>query len=434
MLFEGPQGYIPGHYFSNPSHTTAETFQSLKTALSERYTLPLDSYLHYSELLAAKNGQRSLPIKDVAVHLRILYLLGKRNDPDMIVLPQPIGRYRCPRIMHEKLNLFLVLHGKPLLIHHRPNQDYSLFYITYCCAILDPGNNTLWCEDKVTIPTEVDVYSDILWIKKKENMEYLRSIGFNPKDPAHHNSYLSVRHNGLNRDKAAFLESYYPSNAEEYKKSYQACKTKILQRLSQLSSQCYIIYRADKLGSMQKSVYSLKFKAAMMVAGVFDPYMSSYPEGRLSTYLKGDILIKYATFKKFADNIKDFCSALETMMSKKAPQTNEPFANLPQDFIENLPMTSGHPPAQKEVTLATTFSTRDKRSSNYKANSKAAVENIQLKRSKEKTMIEVKLEARGLSGGNFISAALHRQGEKIVEERSGPVNPQQPGDLGKRKP
>ena len=402
MIEDGPQGYIPGYHCDGKATTRAKEFEQMKKLLEQRFFLPTRGYLHFKELVYAKDGERTLPGKNQATALLVKYMLGLEVDPTGAVPAQHIGRYRCPKMMHLKLNLYLLEHNLPILMNPRPGQQYPLRYITYAAAMIDPGNNTLWHDGRVIIPNARDCYPDDMWNLKQTNIAELKQFGLNTKDDRQHNAYQFIRHESLNRDKMVGLIHRNPEKAVVYAAAAEKCQDAIDKRLTQLISDAFAHYKAVIKGKIQKAIHADIFWIKMLIAASIDPYVTDYTIDDIKKYAGDEICQKYLKFRKTYKNTLNTMIAYEFDMSKAADKKQSAVTKLPDDDRINMPSISKFPNPAPDINLSLDVSKRTKRATGLKEAKKQADEHIKAQPKVELPLVAIKMARRTAVAGNLI--------------------------------
>jgi hypothetical protein len=131
---------------------TAE--KQIRKTLESRYLIPLKSDVGVEELVAFMQGERSLPAFDLELFRCVKNLLQMRLECKYEHGSLKIPAVVCPKNMRVRLNYLLATDSKKRLVYPRPNREFSLFFMTYCCLFFDRGNLTLWSHGPQTLQGE----------------------------------------------------------------------------------------------------------------------------------------------------------------------------------------------------------------------------------------------------------------------------------------
>lgn len=401
MLSTCPKGYVPGHLFPNPLRTSTAAYRSLKEDLETRFLLASDSYLHFDELKEASEGKRSLPGRDMVIYNWVKYTLEKAIDPEGKIHAQDIGRYRTPKQMHRKLNLFLLSTKEPILMHPRNGQVYNIVYITYCCAMLDPHNCTQWCDCEPVSTENIDGYPGVLWKEKAKAFKRITELGYDGTNERMHNAYLAIYHHSLNRDKYAALTSSNKSN-EGHVNYYVSFKRKAELRVRQLSIACFIRLKSKKDDKILRSAFMAEFKRNISIAASLNPFVTTYPPTKITIFFGHSIGGQYDVLQRLGQRLDRKTVSLENSMKKKVIKTGEMMVPEYEDDPYEQPMVSSIPKAGVNTAMTTTFTKRTNRGVVYKTGNKEVTSSIRKERASSKTLPTMKLAQRHPDLGNFI--------------------------------
>jgi hypothetical protein len=322
MIARRPLGVLPGHTAKVETHYRAEIFDSIYKTLSVEWVMPFPGYLHINELLAARDGFRSLPRLNKALYKRISDRLGatkleRAEEEHSSDFYEPISENRCPTLMRIKLNRHLVSQSKPILIHPRPGHEYTMFYITYCSAVLDSGNYCAWSDETVTIDIADVSYPAMAWRAKHEAFVELSKLGFESMVEQMYNSYLAIHQAQMNISKYRVLKRLHPHSPRIYDDMINQKEKVIKSRMISLAEVCYIKYKADRLGTRTVREHYERFIMIAEVAMMFDPMLICYGESYFRNLSMEPLIEAYKEFCQLDGRLEASYSHLTSEMKKK---------------------------------------------------------------------------------------------------------------------
>lgn len=333
MIGDGPPGHVPGQFMKPAKKGTKPSFDTIYARVAAKGCIPCKSYLHIDEIIAADDGYRTIPKYDADTDLKVHYLLGTKVDPAQKVLPQPISEDRCPYIMHDKLDMFLVLSGKAILMRPRPHHEFTMHYLLYCCVVLDPGNITMWNDGPV-----VHKYAEkIPYLNKVMSLMSTAAdgaieLGYLTNSEDHYNNYLAIIKANNNLLKYRRYATLYPEKKDEHEQKMRAEFDIRNNRLDRLTKFTYSYYRTASKGELSQQDHTTRFNAIMTIIGCFDYLQDQYTQAEIDMLVPKTLTIDYNLFLTTRARLGRVYEALLHDMTREGSRKESKLDKLtPQD-------------------------------------------------------------------------------------------------------
>ena len=334
MILRLPANVQPG-LLADTQHTLRrELFEKYKAILAPRFLMPFDKCIHYSELEAAAKGKRTLPIYNKETETYVKYLLAVARDPTNKVACQPIAKYRCSASMRARLDYLLVCRGQAPLMQPNIHVEYTMFYITYCCAILDPHNITQWNElYSPTIPDGLgDTFLEEILKEKYRRLNLLSTFGLDTTIEYIYNAMLKVNHSLLDKVKYTYLAKTYPKSAKKYMVLKDRCVEKFIIRRKHLIADSLRHY-SDLNGVLSQRRHKVEFDRLAEIAINFDPFLKNHSGEYFKENEIESLYEKYRAYVKRVEMLENFYVEIRAIMTKDP--------NIGLDDPLNAMLTSG---------------------------------------------------------------------------------------------
>lgn len=339
MILGLPDGVTDGRLMARPTRASTKTFRTLYEHLETKYFMPFAHSLHLSELYAVSKDERSMPMVDEILLQKMKESVLKKKNPMLdSKRAYSIGEYRATEMQKFKLELFLHITGRKPLIQPRATQSFSLFYISYCSAVLDPDNLTLWRDGSTNLSNilpkqdaSTSTQSNYLtkaWELKQSEMLKLVELGLDIKVGSIYNKCAAILRESLNRDKYCHLKSKTDCRIRDYEKYLNSSTQAIKGHLESLAIECYHSYVGKKHSFPVKEIHQKNFLKIAQFALTFDPLCVLYTDD----FFEGEKEVK-AFFKDYQAFVA-VSKEVEAKIDKIQAQANDRYVKAAKERVK----------------------------------------------------------------------------------------------------
>jgi hypothetical protein len=196
MIGKRPTGSEPGRYSDENSDRAALQLNCAYNELSKKYLLPPKSSVSIEELASLGRLKRWAPIINDVLYKKVKEEYSKHNTISEEGIN--LSENQSSRLLNRRLSMFLLTCDKPIMIMPKPGQDFSLFYLIYCCHIADPGNCIGWKEDLVSCSrSDMSEYFVAIWDAKNDCLQALPQYGVDVNTIFFKNASIDLRRAGV---------------------------------------------------------------------------------------------------------------------------------------------------------------------------------------------------------------------------------------------
>lgn len=321
-MLKGLKKAVAGDISLESQDSGKDIFTLVYKTLSSRFLLPPAAVVHPYELYQAYNGERTLPRASKELFQEVREILG--YDSTNFAKHERIADHRCATVMRHRLDLLLALEGRPPILQPRDGCEFTLFYMVYCCLDLDQRNLTQWSDRDVDPEGLRDhIYFGKAWQIKGNAFAHLETAGFMVHGKMKKSAYYILH---LHMDILRF-QAYNKQRSENlYGAAIAKAEREITDRLSGLSSECYLRHCLTPNSTTNKLEYKKNFDAAASIALRWDPLSTSLDLNFFKHFNLEELIPSYNEFcllKEQVDLKYLQSSSLQTPMYKlKNPSSN----------------------------------------------------------------------------------------------------------------
>ena len=305
-----------------PGKLSKKIFQEVAAGFLAIKELPEENTICSSELLEAEAGRRSLPNKDRHLMESIKRRLGHEVDTRTGDRFEGIGKWRTPTEIRHRLCIVMIFDGLPILVLPRPDQEFSLTYLIFCCSIYDKLNKSMWSEKPIVAKSfPGDDYLTKAWNLKLGAVEDLKLLGYNTKNKQMYNKALRLYHYNLQIIKYKRYIAKGMRSKKNYKLLIPKYEAKIAADINRLTALCYKAYQMDPLSVETPEEFVDAFKYMAELGILFDPFKMDYLVKDLEWLGIGnfwdDYVIAKVTMKKYYASEHAIRESLREKQKKK---------------------------------------------------------------------------------------------------------------------
>jgi hypothetical protein len=290
MIGNRPPGAEPGKYSATNTARTALQLESAYKKLSTKYMLPAMSSVSIEELAILGRLGRWAPKIDTALYKKVEEEYSKHNTiSDEGV---NLSENQSSRLLRRRLCIFLTTSDMPILILPKPNQEFCLVYLIYCCHIIDPGNCIGWKEDVVSCKVaDMTSYYRSIYELKMDCMDAFPHYGVDVNSVFFKNAVIDLRRASVGWHRYHYQMNQNSGDMEYAKSQLDRCFKWIKAIFQSVSKLAYAIYSVSG-GDMQSNVAIERLHMMMGFAFVIDFFYPAYTEAEFKLF-GGGLCIEY---------------------------------------------------------------------------------------------------------------------------------------------
>lgn len=315
MWKPGPAGYKPGKCFSKPQSTRRVTAEEIRSRFETSYLTPFLTDCHINEWMALDAEERTLPPISKAAFEAVSKLMADAKDVKTTKICR-LTEHKCTTTMKQKLDMLLLTKGHPILMHPRPGQAFSAFFMIYSCHVLDPDNLTGWNDDVINLTTKDSPLERFLHAKCKR-FEQCEQLGYEHQNQEMYNHYIACHHAAQDVIKYSVLGHKYPQSPRDYTNLRVQTELEYSQRQASLISICYLRYKKTKKDAESRTKHFLTFKAEFDAAIIPDPFLVPYPINSLVNWYGEDLRTDLQDIETLRKSLIECYVSIEHDMKRK---------------------------------------------------------------------------------------------------------------------
>lgn len=414
-----PNGVVEGRNIKITSEEYDTIITDYAKELHERCLFPMHGVCGWREIAWTKNGYRSVPTTtDPETMLKAKTLAAKAVIDGLVIEFDPLTEARSISYQKFKLDLFLLLTGKPPSPIPRYGYQIPLESILYNCQHYDPGNFMAWCNQS-TSKTSVfldNTYLHLAFEAKKGIAEAITTeFQLGKKDEILYNLAFRLFVADLKLRRVVFsVENSKPSQAKTALLGERAAdKQQAVEELRDL----LVKRRGTTKGSMPKDLSGVhsEIERRIEVAYCFDPFWPYYEINyfinmHLLPIRPGYIMItngqKVLNELYFCSQYYNSSAAVKEKMHWKAPIRNLTTWSVDNltDLIRKYEAPQQHAPTSSSASSITSLAMR--------------LGKLQLAPTARQTREQKRQKTKkaGLMAAKLLGVAIEQTGNKVINE------------------
>jgi hypothetical protein len=274
MIGTRPDGAKPGCPSKTNLNKQAQLLEEAQNKYKMAYCLPPSGSVSLEEFGSFGVGRRWLPKRDDILYAAIkkAYSIKDTVTPE----GQNLSENQSSHLLRVRLCIYLLSVKKNVLVFPKPNYEFSLVYILYCCAVVDPNNMIGWREDVIKCnTTSMSAYYNPIYLRRSAAIDRMPSLGLDLESPCFLNSCIDLHRISGAWHRYRFQHKLGKGDQAYCQRQSDRLGRLIDQILETVSRKAFAVYKVSG-GDLNEQRHKNVVTQHVMYVYFFDPFYSEY--------------------------------------------------------------------------------------------------------------------------------------------------------------